>query len=100
MESTIPTGAITETPGDVMRRLKRGKTWLYGRMKRDPSFPRPFYLGPKEPRFFQHEIDAWLESKAAESRGQPVKPEAAITAGQKLALARRQQKAVDHAPAL
>lgn len=65
MAITIPSGAITETPGEVMRRLKRGKTWLYGRLKSDPTFPKPFYLGPKEPRFFQHEIDTWLAGHAA-----------------------------------
>jgi predicted DNA-binding transcriptional regulator AlpA len=82
MDTTIPAGAITETPRGVMRRLKRGKTWLYGRIKSDPSFPRPFYLGPKEPRFFQHEVDAWLESKAVESRTEPARRDAAVAAHQ------------------
>lgn len=101
METTIPKGAVAETISDVMRRLGRKKSWLYDRIKTDPSFPRPFYLGPREPRFFQHEIDAWLKAKADEYRAQPDQHEAAISAAQKSALAGRQRdmQEVDHAMA-
>lgn len=65
MESVIPAGAKTESPTEVMVRLRKKKTWLWSRLKTDPTFPRPFYLSPREPLFFQHEIDAWLATQAA-----------------------------------
>lgn len=64
MESKIPAGAKTETPTEVMTRLRKRKTWLWARLKTDPTFPRPFYLSAREPLFFQHEIDAWLLQQA------------------------------------
>lgn len=56
------------TTADVCAQLRKGKTWLWGRLKIDKTFPRPFYLSPREPMFLQHEIDAWITSRAA-SRG-------------------------------
>ena len=69
--SNIPSGATLAKTSEVMQRLKRGKTWLHKRIKSDPTFPRPVYLSPREPQFFQHEIDAWL-IKQAEKRPQVV----------------------------
>ena len=33
----------------------------------DPAFPRPFYVG-QSPRWWQHEVIAWLEGQATASR--------------------------------
>jgi prophage regulatory protein len=35
----------------------------------DPSFPRPFYVG-RSPRWWEHDVIAWLESHAAATTGQ------------------------------
>lgn len=54
---------------DVMEitRLKRSTFYAMQNPKsstHDPSFPRPFYIG-KSPRWWLHEIEAWLESHAS-----------------------------------
>ena len=41
---------------------------VWRRVQQDPSFPRPFKLGPKITVWSETEILAWLESKKAESR--------------------------------
>ena len=65
MQQTITQGAKVATPADVCAQLRKGKTWLWGRLKTDKSFPRPFYPSPREPMFLQHEIDAWIGAQAA-----------------------------------
>ena len=32
------------------------------------TFPRPFRLGPGATAWWEHEVDAWLDARAAESR--------------------------------
>lgn len=61
----IQAGVQVETPSEVMARLRKGKTWLWRRLKRDPSFPRPFYISPREPMFLRHEVDAWIAAQIA-----------------------------------
>ncbi len=56
------------TTADVCAQLRRGRTWIWGRLKTDKTFPRPIYLSPREPSFLQHEIDAWITAQA-ELRG-------------------------------
>lgn len=67
MQSNLPNGARLESRKEILARIGRGNTWLWARLKTDPTFPRPVYLSPREPQFFQHEIDDWL-SKLAENR--------------------------------
>ncbi len=46
--------------------IKRSKFYAIQNRKSptyDPSFPRPFYIG-KSPRWWQDEVQAWLESRA------------------------------------
>jgi len=47
------------SPATVYLMVKAGK------------FPRPFRLGPNSTAWWEHEIDAWLEARAAESRAEP-----------------------------
>lgn len=54
-----------ETINSVCKRLRAGRTWVYSRLKNDPSFPRPFYVSPREPRFLKSEIDSWISNQAA-----------------------------------
>lgn len=41
---------------------------IWRRVQQDPSFPRPYKLGPKVTVWSETEILAWLESKKAASR--------------------------------
>lgn len=54
-----------ETPADVMQRLRRGKTWLWARVRHDPKFPRPIYLSKREPMFVRAEVDAFIAAQIA-----------------------------------
>lgn len=52
---------VTEMTGD-------SRSQIYARLNpkyaaHDPSFPRPFYVG-NSPRWWQHEVEAWLEARA------------------------------------
>ncbi len=40
---------------------------IYGKVA-DGTFPRPFKLGPGATAWWEHEVDAWLDARAAESR--------------------------------
>lgn len=44
---------------------------IWRRVKHDPSFPRPYKLGPKVTVWSEREIHEWLETKKAESRAMP-----------------------------
>jgi len=57
-------GAQALTPKEVCRKLSRRKSWLWQRIKSDPTFPRPIYLSPSAPIFIEGEIDAWLAALA------------------------------------
>lgn len=65
MKQAITPNTKVATTADVCAQLRKGKTWLWGRLKTDKSFPRPFYLSPREPAWLQHEIDAWITAQAA-----------------------------------
>jgi predicted DNA-binding transcriptional regulator AlpA len=39
---------------------------LWRRIRRDPTFPRPFYLWDNAPRFVEEEIDAYVARKISE----------------------------------
>ena len=39
---------------------------LWRRIRRDPDFPRPFYLWDGAPRFVEEEVDAYIARKVAE----------------------------------
>lgn len=46
----------------VCSKVGRKKTWLFERLREDPDFPRPRYLGSR-PVWFEHELDAWLAER-------------------------------------
>ncbi len=56
----VPAGAKCLTPKQAYTKFARQKSWLWDRLKSDPSFPRPIYLGPRAPVFLEHELDAWI----------------------------------------
>jgi predicted DNA-binding transcriptional regulator AlpA len=57
----IPSGAKCLSPKQTYSKFSRKKSWLWDRLKSDPTFPRPLYLGPRAPVFLEHELDAWLD---------------------------------------
>lgn len=65
---TIPDGAICLTASLVKKKLACGNTWLWERVKNDPDFPKPVYLGPHRPMWIEQQLDDFLRRKAAESQ--------------------------------
>jgi len=56
----VPPGTRCLTPRQTQNKFARQKSWLWDRLKNDPTFPRPIYLGPRAPVFLEHELDDWL----------------------------------------
>jgi predicted DNA-binding transcriptional regulator AlpA len=42
------------------------RSTLWRRVRRDPDFPKPFYLWPAAPRWVEAEIDVWMTRRIAE----------------------------------
>jgi len=63
------------TPKDVCRKLARKKSWLWNRIKIDPSFPRPIYLAPSSPIFIESEIDTWVVAQRSRDSGRLIAQE-------------------------
>jgi predicted DNA-binding transcriptional regulator AlpA len=59
---------------------------LWRRIRRDPGFPKPFYLWDSAPRFVEAEVDAYIARKIAE-RDDPI-----CAAAQRERLALREQR--------
>jgi predicted DNA-binding transcriptional regulator AlpA len=47
----------------VCDKLSRKKTWVYDRVKNDPTFPRPLKLGAWQV-FIESQIDEWVMLQA------------------------------------
>jgi predicted DNA-binding transcriptional regulator AlpA len=62
------------------------RSTLWRRIRRDPDFPRPFYLWNSAPRFVEAEVDAYIARRIAE-RNDP-----ACAAAQRERVDRREQR--------
>jgi predicted DNA-binding transcriptional regulator AlpA len=62
------------------------RSTLWRRIRRDPDFPKPFYLWNAAPRFVEEEVDAYVARKIAE-REDPTR-----VAAQRERVQRREQK--------
>ena len=51
-------------------RVGLSRASVYERMRSDPTFPRPIYLGPKTVRFFSRDVDRWIEEQVAKRDAQ------------------------------
>lgn len=49
---------------DVCQKMAVSRTSLW-RLSKNSDFPKPINLGGRVAGFLEHEIDAWLEAKAA-----------------------------------
>jgi prophage regulatory protein len=54
---------------DVRHKIGLSHATIYGMVKAG-RFPPPFRLGPNSSAWWEHEVDAWLEARAAESRAE------------------------------
>lgn len=65
--------AILRLP-EVQARTGLSRSTIYDRLRSDPpAFPRPISLGGEKARaigFLASEIDAWIQERITESRGQ------------------------------
>jgi prophage regulatory protein len=52
-------------PKDSRKKLGVGNTKYYELKKKDPTFPKDVILGKRARGIFEHELDAWLESRRA-----------------------------------
>ena len=53
----------------VRAKVGLSNSTIYLRVKAG-DFPKPFRLGPNASAWWEHEVDAWLEARAAESRAE------------------------------
>ncbi len=60
-QGRVPSGAKCLSIKSACRKLDRGKSWLWDRIKNDAEFPKPMYLSSGSPVLLEHELDAWLE---------------------------------------
>lgn len=54
---------------EVQRRTGYSKSWIY-RLISQKCFPVPIKLGTRSIAFIESEIDAWIEQRINESRGE------------------------------
>ena len=70
-DRVIPQGGRYLKPESACNKLDRGRSWLWERVKNDPTFPRPIYIDHKSPLFLESEIDRWIAERAAKSERAP-----------------------------
>ena len=54
---------------EVQRRTGYSKAWIY-RLLKEGRFPKSVKIGSRSIAFIESEIDAWIEQRIAESRGE------------------------------
>jgi predicted DNA-binding transcriptional regulator AlpA len=62
-----PIGCRALRPKTAASRLDISLSTFWEWAKNDPTFPRVFKLGPSASGVWEHELDAWLEARAAAS---------------------------------
>lgn len=65
--ASIPAGARCLVPAKARAKFDKGNTWLWDKVKSDPDFPKPIYLGPKSPVFIEQHLDEYIAKCAAKS---------------------------------
>lgn len=67
-QRAIPPGTRCLSPKKSWQKFDHKKSWFWDKVKNDPTFPKPIYLGPRSPVFLEHELDEWLGAQAGSSR--------------------------------
>lgn len=62
----IPAGTTCLTIPRAGLKLSKSKSWVWEKIKNDPDFPKPIYIG--NPVLLEHELDAWLSAQVEKSR--------------------------------
>ncbi len=68
-EMNIPAGARCLPPAKARAKFGKGNTWLWDKVKNDPDFPKPVYLGPKSPVFIEQHLDEYIAKCANRTAG-------------------------------
>lgn len=71
-EEVITEGEKYLRPKSTGRKFDHGISWVWDRVKNDPQFPKPIYLGPKMPVFSERELDRWAAEQAAKMKTKQV----------------------------
>ena len=67
-DRTIPRGANFLKPSSLCAKLDRSRSWLWNRVKTDPSFAEALvYIDDRSPVFVEEKIDEWVAEQAARS---------------------------------
>jgi predicted DNA-binding transcriptional regulator AlpA len=68
MADPLPPGARLIAPRKAQEKLDIKNSKFWDSAKNDPNFPRIIYLGPRMPRMWEHELDRYIEQRAAAGR--------------------------------
>lgn len=63
------------TARDVCEELAISRATLYRLRRRDPTFPDPFYLGPRLVRWRKPDLDRWVDSRRLQRELPHIRPE-------------------------
>lgn len=63
-DRVIPEGARFLSPSRACSKFDRGRSWIWERLRTDPTFPRPVYIDNKAPLFIEAELDDWAAARA------------------------------------
>ena len=61
MADRLRPGDQVRKPSETARKLGRSVSWLWERLRKDASFPRPLYNGEGSCFFIEREIDEYLK---------------------------------------
>lgn len=68
LDRKIPNGETYLKPESACRKLDRGRSWLWNKVKTDASFPKPVYIDHKSPLFIASQLEEWVAARAARTR--------------------------------
>lgn len=64
-EQQVARGHVYLSPSRTGSKFSRHRSWVWARVKSDPSFPRPVYLDERSPVFVEQQLDDWAAAQAA-----------------------------------
>jgi predicted DNA-binding transcriptional regulator AlpA len=68
-DRVLPEGGRFLKPETAAKiKFDRGRSWIWDRVKNDPTFPKPYYIDHKSPLFLEAELDGWIAARVATCR--------------------------------